>query len=132
MPTTALFPTELTAKTIAAAEAGTRFIAYDLYSGDSAGDTVYVTSTVIGPMSTDANFGADLPLGSTTFVNMPHWPVTIAYFDKGASADSTPLYTTTYVLYENGMISHLKIIYPDFTLVGTLNSLDILPDTPCP
>jgi len=125
------FPTELLRKTVAAAKEGKAFLAYDLYSGDTAGETVYGTSTVIGPMSTALDFGADVLIGQTDFATMPHWPVTIAYFDQKTRGDAVPLYVTSYVLYENGMITHLKIAYPDFTLVGKLTSFDILPGGAC-
>lgn len=128
---TVVFPTELLRKTVAAAKDGKRFLAQNLYSGDSAGETIYATSTVIGAMSTALDFGADTLIGQTDFATMAHWPVTIAYFDTKTGGDAVPLYVTSYVLYENGMVSHLKINYPDFALVGTLTSFDLLPGTAC-
>jgi hypothetical protein len=132
IPAPVVFPTELMMKTVAAAKEGKHFLALDLYSGDAAGETVYATSTVIGPPSTAADFGADTPIGQANFATLPHWQVTVAYFEKSGAADNAPIYTTSYVLYENGMAGHLKIAYTDFTLVGTLTSLDILPGAPCP
>jgi len=132
LPANVLFPTELLQKTIAAALDGTRFLTFNLYSGDSAGETVYATSTVIGPMSTSLDVGRDGPLAQTPFAALPHWPVTISYFDKKSGGDPNPLYATSYVLYQNGMVGHLRIVYSDFALVGTLTSLDVLPAASCP
>ena len=132
LPATVLFPTELLQKTLAAALEGKRFLTFDLYSGDSAGETIYATSTVIGPMSTSLDGGSDGPLAQMPFAALPHWPVTISYFDKKTGGDPNPLYATSYVLYQNGMVGHLRIIYSDFALVGTLTSLDVLPPAPCP
>jgi hypothetical protein len=87
---------------------------------------------VIGAVSTALDYGADALIGQTDFATMPHWPVTIAYFDKKTSGDAVPLYVTSYVLYENGMVSHLRITYSDFALVGTLTAFDILPGADCP
>jgi hypothetical protein len=83
-------------------------------------------------MSIEPDFGADAPIGAASIATIPHWPISIAYFDRKSSADSAPLYVTSYTLYENGMAGHLKIAYADFSLVGTLTSLDILPGPPCP
>jgi EipB-like len=132
LPAAVLFPTELLQKTLAAAVDGKRFLTFDLYSGDSEGETVYSTSTVIGPMLTSTAAGTDGPLAQTPFAALPHWAVTISYFDKKKAGDPNPLYATSYVVYQNGMVGHLRIIYADFALVGTLTSLDVLPAAPCP
>jgi len=132
LPVAVLFPTELLQKTLAAALEGKRFLTFDLYSGDSAGETIYSTSTVIGPLVTSSEAGTDGPIAKTPFADLPHWPVTISYFDRTKAADPNPLYATSYVLYQNGMVGRLRIIYSDFALVGTLTSLDVLPAAPCP
>jgi hypothetical protein len=133
LPSAVVFPTELTRKTLAAANDGKRFLALDLYSGDAEGETVYATATIIGPKSIGADFGDDKPIGESDFATMAHWPVSVSYFTvKGGAPDPTPIYVSSYVLYDNGMISRLRIRYGDFSLVGTLNSFQKLPAAACP
>jgi hypothetical protein len=133
LPGAVVFPLELIRATVAAANEGKRFLALDLYSGDGEGETVYATATVIGAKSVSADFGDDKPIGEAGFAALPHWPLTVSYFvKKGATADPLPIYTSSYVLYENGMVSRLRIQYGDFALVGTLVSFQSLPAQPCP
>jgi hypothetical protein len=133
LPAAVVFPIELVRMILTAANEGKRFLALDLYSGDSEGETVYATATVIGAKSVSEDFGDDKPIGQAGFATMPHWPLTISYFiKKGGTADPMPVYTSSYVLYENGMVSRLRIRYGDFALVGTLVSLQPLPSPPCP
>jgi hypothetical protein len=132
LPPEILFPIEFARKTIAAAKDGKRFLAEDLYSGDADGETVYSTATVIGPMSVAADFGDDAPIGQSGFATMPHWPVTVSYFMRRPSVDTTPLYVSSYTLYENGMIAQIRLRYDEFGLKGTLKSFEPLAAPPCP
>jgi hypothetical protein len=36
------------------------------------------------------------------------------------------------MMYENGVMGRLRIIYGDFALMGTMTSLDVLPSVACP
>ena len=56
--------------------------------------------------------------------------MTISYFTAG-SGDQRPAYAISFELYENGISRALKLDYGDFALKGELQSLDILPATPC-
>jgi hypothetical protein len=133
LPRAVVFPIELTRNTLAAALAGKRFLTQDLYSGDAEGETVYATATVIGPQSVREDFGDDKPIGLTDFATLPHWPVTVSFFiTKGGTADANPVYVSSYVLYENGMVGKLRIRYGDFGLVGTLMSYQPLAAAVCP
>ncbi len=128
-----VFPIELTRKTVAAANEGKRFLAFDLYSGDAEGETVYGTATVIGQKSTEADFGDDALIGKTGFATLAHWPVSVSYFHvKGGKPDPTPIYVSSYTLYENGMVSKLRIRYADFSLTGTLTSFQPIAPGACP
>ena len=59
------------------------------------------------------------------------WPVSIGYFEaKGG--DLTPSYQIDFRLYENGVSRDLLIDYGDFSIHGTLTSLEYLKATECP
>ncbi len=125
-----VFPVEQLHRTLEAANEGKHFLALDLYSGDAEGETIYATSAVIGEPS-DAVDDSEVVSGAG-FGGLRHWPVTVAYYEQPSSADAMPLYVTSYVLYENGVIDGIRIAYADFTLVGKLTSLEALPSKPCP
>ena len=57
--------------------------------------------------------------------SLPSWPVSIGYFEaKGG--DLTPSYQIDFRLYENGVSRELLIDYGDFSIHGTLTSLEYL------
>ena len=58
------------------------------------------------------------------------WPVSIGYFEaKGG--DLTPSYQIDFRLYENGVSRELLIDYGDFSIHGTLTSLEYLKAPEC-
>ena len=70
-------------------------------------------------------------VGSAGFAALPHWPVTVSYFEKGAGTDDAPTYTTSFVVYANGIGRKLRIDYGKFALNGHLTHLEILPSPGC-
>ena len=62
---------------------------------------------------------------------LPSWPVSISYFDTGVGGETTPSYELTFQLYANGVSRKLRIDYGDFTLRGTLSSLEIFKAPKC-
>jgi len=58
------------------------------------------------------------------------WPVSIGYFEaKGG--DLIPSYQIDFRLYANGVSRELLIDYGDFSIHGTLTSLEYLKATEC-
>lgn len=122
----ATFPTTHLLKMIDAAKAGEKVIERDVFDGSDGGDKIYRTTTVIGPMKTDAATGPGAALGA-----MPHWPVTVSYFDPDARSDQTPDYTISFKIWENGVSSDMTMDYGDFALSGRLTQYEPLPETSC-
>ena len=60
-----------------------------------------------------------------------HWPVTVSYFDKPDPGEETPAQIMSFVLYENGVQTNLKINYSAFSVTLRMAELDMLPATPC-
>ena len=128
-----VFPTEQIERIIAAGRSDQNFIQVDVYDGSEDGETVYATAVVIGDGSTASHdIGDETAATDAGVAGLWHWPVTVSYFDQEASGEQLPVYVMSFVLYENGVSRHLKIDYGDFTIVGRLSGLEMLPLAPCP
>ena len=120
-----LFPTEHLIRIIAAAKAGQHLVDAKVFDGSDDGKKIFDTTTIIGRPIT--GYAPDGPLAHLkAMANMRRWPVTISYFDTGKK-DEGPSYTLAFELYENGISRALRFDYGDFTLGGTMTSLELLP-----
>lgn len=127
-PADALFPNAQMKAVIEAARAGKNTLNVRLYDGANSGKEVYDTLSVIGKRIEGKP--AETPLQTAAFEKMARWPVTISYFKVG-SGESTPAYTISFELYENGVTGAVKLDYGAFALRGTLTRLDLLPTQAC-
>ena len=129
-----LFPTEHLLAILKAADENVHFLAADIYDGAETGEKVYATTTVIGTRAVnDLQGKADAVAASLD--GETYWPVTVAYFDPSkddASGELMPVYQLAFRLYENGISSHLKLDYGDFTIHGKMASLEIYEEGDCP
>lgn len=125
-----LMPTEHVEKVIAAAQAGEALYEARVFDGSEDGQRVFSTLAVIGRPAKDAK---DLPQAAgTALAGVTYYPVTISYFDE-ESGDSTPEYTMTITLYDNGVIGRVSIDYGEFVLRGVMSNFEALPAAaPCP
>jgi len=129
-----LFPTEHLLTILKAAEEGRSFLPADIYDGAETGEKVYATTSVIGARSVSPA-GTETDGPDSALAGLPHWPVTVAYFDpaeENASGELQPVYQLSFWLYQNGISSHLKLDYGDFTIQGKMASLEFLAETACP
>lgn len=122
------FPTDHLRRVIEAAKAGERLLAVKVYDGSETGEKIFDTTTVIGKALTGPvdDAGAGVP----TLAGLTRWPVAISYFEEG-KADSAPNYVLSFDLYENGISRELKLDYGDFTLLGHMVKLELLPNKEC-
>jgi hypothetical protein len=131
-----VFPTEHMIRAITAAEAGKTILNFPVYDGSETGDKVFDTMTVIGrKIAPDERLHADAAADEPKLVAVPRWPVTISYFEKQKTDDSseaTPAYSISFELYENGISRALTLDYNDFVVTGKLSSLQIKESKPCP
>ena len=115
-----LFPTEHLKRIITAAEAGQPMVLVKVFDGSDDGKKVYDTTTIIGrPI-----VGATGDVHVASMERMQRWPVTISYFEDGKK-DEDPIYTLGFELYENGVSRALRFDYGDFSLAGTMTSLEL-------
>jgi hypothetical protein len=127
-----LFPTQHSFALIAAARTGQGLFQARVYDGSEKGQKVYDTTAFIG---TEVQPGSDPKLEQVAkdkgLGELASWPVSIGYFEaKGG--DLTPSYQIDFRLYENGVSRDLLIDYGDFSIHGTLTSLEYLKATECP
>ncbi len=127
-----VFPTEQMKRVLAAAAAGKHFTSMDVYDGSDTGELVYATAAVIGKeLSAPDDYGDETLVGKAGFAGLPHWPVTVSYFEKGSGTDDTPTYVTSFVVYANGVGRKFRIDYGKFALNGHLSVLEMLPTPKC-
>lgn len=131
-----VFPTEHMVRAIAAARAGKTILSFPVYDGSETGDKVFNTLTVIGhKLMPQDRAPDDAAAKEPKLANVPRWPVTISYFDRGDTSrggEQTPDYAIGFELYDNGISRALSLDYNDFVVSGKLTSLDIKQPKPCP
>ena len=121
-----LFPTQHIERLIEAGRKGERIVQARVYDGSETGAKIFATLAIVGKEAS----GPGVDDGITGLRGVPHWPVVVSYFDE-ASKESTPDYTLTFDLYENGVSGTLKLDYGQFALNAKLKSLEILPSPAC-
>ncbi len=126
------FPTQHSISLIEKAVSGQSLFQARIYDGSEKGRKVYDTTAFIGsvvkPGTDDAKLEAvakEKKLGE-----LPSWPVSIGYFEPN-NGDLIPSYQIDFRLYENGVSRNLLIDYGDFSIQGTLTSLEYLKAKEC-
>ena len=60
------------------------------------------------------------------------WPVTISYFEQGASlGEQLPVYAIGFELFENGISRALSLDYGDFVVSGNMSQLELKDSPAC-
>jgi len=130
----AIFSNSQLLRILEAAEAGERFLSHDIFDGIGDADEVIKTSTIIGEAKEikDALEGENAG-ALESFKGRKAWPVTLSYFKKniGNSAESTPFYEASYMLYDDGIIRKLVMRFDDYALKASLSDINFLDVPPC-
>ena len=126
------FPTQHSIALIEKALAGQKVFQARIYDGSEKGRKIYQTTAFIGA---EVKPGADeetleAPAKKHQLGDLPSWPVSIGYFES-RGGDLTPSYQIDFRLYENGVSRELLIDYGDFSIHGTLTSLEYLKVKKC-
>ncbi len=129
--TASAFPTEHMLEVIRNARNGNRFFEARIFDGSENGDQSMITNTVIGPQQQPQKADAGDAAKAGEFADAAYWPVSIAYFNDGGSGDTTPVYSMSFKLYDNGITRDLTMDYGDFVLSGSLSRLDLLDKPNC-
>ncbi|EJF83833.1 hypothetical protein MCU_00501 [Bartonella elizabethae Re6043vi] len=106
------------------AKAGDHFYNVTVFDGTNKADKVIKESIVIGEkkaLLSDSETEKMKKLDEEEY-----WPVTISYFDDGENKDGLPVYQSSFLLHENGVMRDLHIDYGTFSVRAKLNSLEFL------
>jgi EipB-like len=127
-----LFPTQHSLALIDKALAGQSLFQAKIYDGSEKGRKVYETTAFIGNMVKPGTDDAKLepPAKEKKLGELASWPVSIGYFEP-KEGDLIPSYQIDFRLYENGVSRELLIDYGDFSIHGTLTSLEYLKAKEC-
>jgi hypothetical protein len=126
-----LFPTQHSIALMNAALDGEGLLQAQIYDGSEKGQKVYETTAFIGkPVAAGTEDKIEAPAKEKGLAGMLSWPVSIGYFES-KGGDLTPSYQIDFRLYANGVSRELLIDYGDFTVHGTLSSLEYLKPTEC-
>jgi len=133
MDSAVVFPTEHIRRIVLAARAGKTVLELPVYDGSETGEKLYNTLTVIGqPIAPGAHKPDDAAAGQSALDGLQRWPVTISYFDRSKQGgEQTPVYSIRFELYENGVSRALVLDYGDFSINGTMTTLDMRETRPC-
>ncbi|MFN0263851.1 EipB family protein [Tepidamorphus sp. 3E244] len=123
-----MFPTQHLNRLIQAGRTGQRTLSARIYEGSDPGTQIYDTFAVIGPKRLDRHGSG---LARAKLEDVPHWPVTVAYFhgegseneDETVGGEEEPIYSISSTLYENGVSSDILLDYGNFSLRGNLSAL---------
>jgi len=128
-----LFPTGQMKAIVGVAEAGNHVFESQVYDGSDGGEKIYDTLAVIGAKVAPDKPREGAAVGAKQLDGVDRWPVTISYFDssKKTVGEQMPVYTMTFDLYANGISGNISLDYGDFSLKGTMASLDFLPQPKC-
>ncbi len=121
------FPSEHMRRIIAAARAAEPLLELTVYDGSETGEKVYQSLTVIGhKIPPDERKPADAAAGQAALAGLDRWPVTISYFDRSKhQGEQMPVYAISFEVYDNGIARALVLDYGDFTVSGTMSTLEI-------
>ena len=128
------FPIEHSAALIVAAREGRTSLKADIFDGSEKGEKVYETSAIIGgKRAAGTNTGLPAAKGSEPLNQLPAWPVTISYYERGSSErqDAVPVYELGFLYFENGVSRRLVIDYGDFAIKGELTEITFLESARC-
>ncbi len=125
-----LFPTQHSLALLDAARDGERLLQAQIYDGSEKGKRVYETTAFIGKPVGAGTEQLEVSAKEKGLAELISWPVSIGYFEPKAG-DLTPSYQIDFRLYANGVSRELLIDYGDFSIHGTLTSLEYLKDEAC-
>jgi hypothetical protein len=131
LPDRVLFPTQHSMRLIDAAQSGQSMLQAQLYDGSEKGQKVYETTAFIGKsIAAGTDTGLEQVAKDKGLAELVSWPVSIGYFEA-TGGDLTPSYQIDFRLYANGVSRELLIDYGDFSIHGTLSSLEYLKAEEC-
>lgn len=128
LPKDVIFPSEHNLILARQAIAGERVVSAMVFDGSGAE----------GLNNTVAFIGRELPAVAAgddryaAVAGQRSWPVRLAYFQIGTKQkQSVPVYEVGFRLFESGVPGDLSLEYPEYSIIGRLKTLKILPSPDC-
>jgi hypothetical protein len=132
LPRGTLFPTDHTLHLLDSAQKGDHMFEKVLFDG-TAVEGAFDVSAILGhPFPANANVSpAEVkPAVDATLLSAPSWRVQMAFYPKD-STDPTPDYEVALRYYLNGVADEVVQSFGNFSLKGTLETLEPLPKPDC-
>lgn len=127
----ALFPSQHALTILRAARKGEFLVQSRIYDGSDSGDKTFATTAVIGKPIAPGKDKLDSITNGEALARLVSWPVSVSYFDGTGKGDGIPSYELAFRLYENGVSRKLHISYGEFSLTGSLSSLELFEQQSC-
>ena len=132
LPADVMFPAQHARAILEAAQKGRSTFEADLYEGSEKGEKVYSTTAFIGKTQPPGDDKKLKKVKNTEILeSLPSWPISIGYYEKEGGDEATPSYELAYRYYANGVSRRLVIDYGDFSIHGSLQSLEFLDEANC-
>jgi hypothetical protein len=128
LPKGTLFPTEHTIRLIEMALKGEHLVERTLFDGTGT-DQIFSVNAVIGKSRAGAQPAAKTGVNGG-LLSMQSWPMQMAFF-PGDSNEPDPDYEVAVRYYQNGVADEVLQSFGNFSLRGTLESLESLPKPDC-
>ncbi|MCR9235091.1 MAG: cell envelope integrity EipB family protein [Alphaproteobacteria bacterium] len=130
-PGSAVFPSQQFEKLINAAIDGQKIVQHLVFDGSEKGKEVFDATSLIGARGSLSESDKDSLLSIEELAKSPFWPVTISYFDLGATGELLPNYVTSFDMHDNGISRNITMDYGDMVLKADLTQLDVLDASSC-
>lgn len=129
LPKGTVFPTEHTVRLLENARSGARFDRQLVFDGSEVESAAPVSSVILAQRPADDDGVLTPPLGPH-----PVWPLKLAFYaaeGKAGAGEELPDFELAMDLQENGVATALVLQFDDFSLNGTLEKIEHLPDVGC-
>lgn len=128
----AIFPTAHTLSMLEAAREGERVLEAIIFDGGENADTLFETTTIIGPARTGLPNAQDVEADALSAVagagEMDAWRLTISYFEQGGGdgGEQVPDYELAFTMLDNGISYDIRFDYGTFGMAGDLVELELM------
>lgn len=127
----AVFPSQQFEKLINAAINGQKIVQHMVFDGSEQGKEVFDATSLIGPQGNLSDTDKKGILSIEEVASSQFWPVTISYFDQGATGELLPNYVTSFDMHDNGISRNITMDYGDMILKADMTQLDVLEADSC-
>jgi len=129
LPKGTVFPTEHTIRLLQTAQEGAKFDRRMVFDGSDVESAAPVSTVILAQRPGKVGGVIESPLGP-----YPVWPMKLAFYaaaGKAGEGEELPEFELSMDLQDNGVAAALVLQFDDFSLNGTLESLEQLPAAGC-